>query len=363
MSKYPIADKKIKPYSDTGVNIDLGDELVNEIKPIISKTNRIGADTSLEGFGGCFDLSKTSFKNPVLIAATDGVGTKLEIAQTMNMHYNIGIDLVAMCVNDVLSQGAEPLFFLDYFASNKLNPKIIKEIIEGIVEGCIQSGAALIGGETAEMPGIYNSNIYDVAGFCVGAIERESLIKKTNVKEGNIVLAYKSSGVHSNGFSLIRKLIKENNINLQGLAPYDDNAILGNSLLIPTKIYANVIKKILKFNGVNGIAHITGGGLITNPPRAFSNNLAIEINLNSWKLPKVFSWLKNLGSIPDNELLKVFNCGIGMLVFVNTYSVNDILKESKKSGEDCFIIGTIIKRNVDSVIFKGDSDSWGKMEL
>ena len=275
-------------YKDAGVDIDKGDALVSAIKPHAARTSRPGSNPDLGGFGGLFDLKAAGFKDPVLVAATDGVGTKLELAKACNIHRGLGIDLVAMCVNDLLAQGAEPLFFLDYFATGKLAPEVATEVIAGIADGCVEAGCALIGGETAEMPGVYPAGGYDLAGFSVGAAERHALLKTGDVSSGDIVLALPSSGIHSNGFSLVRKIIEVTGADIHkpfALAPHIS---LGEALLTPTRIYADAVKAGLNAGGITSISHITGGGLIENPPRVFGDDLAITLDMALRPFPPLF---------------------------------------------------------------------------
>ena len=357
-----IKQNKTKTYIDAGVNIDEGDQFINDIKPMVKKTNTLGADTSLKGFGAVYDLSALKYRKPVLISSTDGVGTTLEIAIKMKMHSTIGIDLVAMCVNDILAQGALPLYFLDYYATGKLNRKIAKNVLEGIVDGCLQANIALIGGETAEMPGIYDDNKYDLAGFSVGIIEKDDLKIKNRVKDGNIALALSSSGFHSNGFSMIRYILKQNKIDLLKEDPFDLSVPLGKTLLTPTKIYTKSLNKLHRLNKLNGLANITGGGLITNPQRILPNNLSLRLHLKNWKLPNIFKWMKQIGGLEIQELLKVFNCGIGMLLYVDKNDVEEVINYAKKQGEECFIVGEIIENSPKKVFFEGNLEKWSRMD-
>ena len=357
-----IKQNKTKTYIDAGVNIDEGDRFIDDIKPMVKKTNTLGADTSLSGFGAVYDLSELKYKKPVLISSTDGVGTKLEIAIKMKMHTTIGIDLVAMCVNDILAQGALPLYFLDYFATGKLNRTIAKDVLEGIVNGCLQAKISLIGGETAEMPGIYDDTKYDLAGFSVGIIEKDDLKIKNRVRKGNIALALSSSGIHSNGFSMVRSILNQNKIDLFKEDPFDLSVPIGKTLLTPTKIYTKSLNKLLKLNKLNGLANITGGGLITNPQRTLPNNLSLRLDLKNWKLPNIFMWMKKIGDLKPQELLKVFNCGIGMLLYVDKNNVEEVISFAKKQGDECFIVGEIIESFPKQVFFEGDLEKWSKMD-
>jgi len=357
-----IKSKKTKTYIDAGVNIDIGDQFVDEIKPLAKKTNTPGANASLGGFGGIFDLSKLSLKEPLLISSTDGVGTKLEIAIKMQKHNTIGIDLVAMCVNDILAEGAQPLFFLDYYATGRLDLKISKEILKGIVNGCIQAEISLIGGETAEMPGIYQQNIYDLAGFCVGAIEKKKYYSREFIKKGDIAIALSSSGIHSNGFSMVRSILKDNDISLYDADPFEKSKTIGETLLEPTKIYTKFLNKLNALNLIKRSVNITGGGLIKNPPRVFDDNLTLKINVNNWHLPKEFKWLKKMGNLSTYEMLKVFNCGIGMILLVEKDYVDEVIQYVNNGNENCFVIGEMVEKCESSVFFEGNLKKWSTME-
>ena len=327
-------------YKDSGVDIDAGNRLVENIKPLAKSTLRTGADTNLGGFGGLFDLAKCNYQDPILVSATDGVGTKLKIAQELGIHDTIGIDLVAMCVNDLIVQGAEPLFFLDYFASSKLSVAEAADVIKGIAMGCKMANCALIGGETAEMPGIYQKGEYDLAGFCVGAVERKELLPKNNIKEGDILLGLESSGVHSNGFSLIRHILKENNLGLNYKLSGQE---IGKLLLEPTKIYVESCLKAIKTSKIKALSHITGGGLIENIPRILPKNLTFKIDYNSWKLPDLFAFFQDQGNIEAVEMHRTFNCGIGMILVLEEADIDQITGILKENGENCHIIGKIIE--------------------
>lgn len=357
-----IKSKKTKTYIDAGVNIDIGDKFIDQIKPLVQKTNTSGTKESLGGFGGVFDLSKLLLKEPLLISSTDGVGTKLEIAIKMQKHNTIGIDLVAMCVNDILAEGAQPLFFLDYYATGKLDLNISKEILKGIVKGCIQAEVSLIGGETAEMPGIYQQNIYDLAGFCVGAIEKKKYYSREFLKKGDIAIALSSSGIHSNGFSMVRSILKDNDISLYDSDPFGRSKTIGETLLEPTRIYTKFLNKLNALNLIKKSVNITGGGLIKNPPRVFDDNLSLKINVNNWHLPIEFKWLKEKGNLNTFEMLKVFNCGIGMIVFSEKDCVDDVIKIANNNNENCFVIGEMIERSESLVFFEGNLKEWSKME-
>jgi phosphoribosylformylglycinamidine cyclo-ligase len=330
--------RKVLNYKDAGVDICAGNELVNKIKPFAKSTIRAGADASLGGFGALFDLAKCGYKDPILVSSTDGVGTKLKIAKDLNKHDTIGIDLVAMCVNDLVVQGAEPLFFLDYFASGKLSLDVASDVIKGIAEGCKQANCALIGGETAEMPGLYGQGDYDLAGFTVGAVERENVLPK-NVQAGDVILGLKSSGVHSNGFSLVRHILKECNIDLSHKLP--SGKILGDALLEPTKIYVKSCLSAIKTGKVKALSHITGGGLVENIPRVLPENLFADINYSAWQLPELFQFLKDAGNVEDAEMHRTFNCGIGMVLIVDKNDIELVKNKLTEFGEEAFEVGVI----------------------
>ena len=336
-------------YRDAGVDIDAGDALVSTIKPFAKKTMRAGASPDLGGFGGLFDLNAAGFEDPIMVAATDGVGTKLELAQQANMHHGLGIDLVAMCANDILAQGAMPLFFLDYFATGHLAPKVAAEVIEGIADGCIEAGCALIGGETAEMPGIYPAGSYDLAGFCVGAAERGSLLHKDKVSEGDKVIALASSGVHANGFSLVRKLIERDGLALMSPAPFAPSISLAEALLAPTRIYTDAVKAALEAGNITSVSHITGGGLIENPPRVYSDKLAMRLDMTTRPAPALFKWLKQEAGMSDFELARTFNCGIGLLITTPAQEAEKILAAIDATGEPCWLIGDVHAREDEAI--------------
>ena len=315
--------------------------MVEAIKPLAAQTARPGASGLLGGFGGLFDLKSAGFKDPILVAATDGVGTKLKIAIAANKHDTIGIDLVAMCVNDLVVQGAEPLFFLDYFATGKLENKIVEKVVAGIANGCQQAGSALIGGETAEMPGHYGENDYDLAGFAVGAMERHDVIDGSDINVGDIVLGLASSGIHSNGYSLVRKIIDESGLSYFEPAPFNPSVSLGYALLEPTNIYVNAIKIAREVGNIKGIAHITGGGLLENLPRILPDGKCAALNLSSWPKSPVFSWLIEKGSIEVPEMLRTFNCGIGMVIIVSADEASAISNAIEASGQPATPIGVI----------------------
>ncbi|MEZ5731035.1 MAG: phosphoribosylformylglycinamidine cyclo-ligase [Paracoccaceae bacterium] len=328
-------------YADAGVDIDAGNALVERIKPAAKRTSRPGTMSGLGGFGALFDLKAAGYSDPVLVAATDGVGTKLRIAIDTGNVDTIGIDLVAMCVNDLVCQGAEPLFFLDYFATGKLDVDQAARIIEGIAEGCAQSGCALIGGETAEMPGMYHSGDFDLAGFAVGAMERGQDLP-AGVEEGDVLLGLASSGVHSNGYSFVRKVVELLGLGWDAAAPFG-GATLGAELLAPTRLYVKPALAAIRAGGVHALAHITGGGLTENLPRVLPEGLGAEIDLSAWLLPPVFRWLAETAGMAEAELLKTFNAGIGMIVVVAADRADSLTKVLGAGGETVTRIGTVTK--------------------
>ena len=331
-------------YADAGVDISAGNALVEAIKPLAKSTRRKGADSALGGFGGLFDLKACGFKDPVLVAANDGVGTKLRIAIETGRHHGVGIDLVAMSVNDLVVQGAEPLFFLDYYATGKLDVKAAAEVIAGIADGCRQAGCALIGGETAEMPGMYTGDDYDLAGFAVGAAERKKLLPR-DVKPGDVILGLASSGPHSNGYSLVRKLVAMSGLGYGSPAPFDRKLKLGDALLAPTRIYVKPILKAMKqTDAVKALAHITGGGFIENIPRVLPKATVAEIDLDAVPYTPVFDWLQSVGGVSEREMLRTFNCGIGMIVVAAAKDAKKVAASLKRSGETVVALGTIRKR-------------------
>jgi phosphoribosylformylglycinamidine cyclo-ligase len=304
-------------YKEAGVDIDAGDELVEHIKPLARSTNRKGVIGGLGGFGGLFDLKAAGFKDPILVSGTDGVGTKLRVAIEAGIHDTVGIDLVAMCVNDVVVQGAEPLFFLDYYATGRLDVAAGRAVVAGIAEGCRRAGCALIGGETAEMPGMYEGKDYDLAGFTVGAAERDQLLPRADIAAGDVVLGIASSGAHSNGFSLVRRIVERSGLNYDAPAPFERNQALGRVLLEPTRIYVKVVLKAIRETGViKGLAHITGGGLPGNVPRCLPDGLRASLDARTWTAPPMFGWLRSVGQVPTDDMLRTFNCGIGMIAVV-----------------------------------------------
>ncbi len=341
-------------YKQAGVDIDAGNALVEAIKPAVRSTRRAGADGEIGGFGGAFDLKAAGFIDPVLIAANDGVGTKLKIAIDTGNHATIGIDLVAMCVNDIIVQGAEPLFFLDYFATGKLDVATGTAIIEGIAEGCRIAGCALIGGETAEMPGMYHGNDYDLAGFAVGAAERGTLLPRPDVNPGDTIVAIGSSGVHSNGYSLVRKIVEISGVDWYLPAPFDESRTLSGALLTPTRIYVKPLLSALKAGiGIKALAHITGGGFIDNIPRVLPDTVSAHIDLSAVQVPKVFGWLARVGGMGEREMLRTFNCGVGMICVVDPGEADRLVAHLYDQGEKPFVIGKITEPDAEPVTFEG----------
>ncbi len=326
-------------YKNAGVDIEAGNALVDRIKPIAAATRTQGVLAGLGGFGSMFELPLERFQNPVLVSGTDGVGTKLKLASEMNVHNTIGIDLVAMCVNDIIVQGAEPLFFLDYFACGKLDVEVAASVVAGIGQGCQLSGAALVGGETAEMPGMYADGDYDLAGFCVGIVDKHKAIDGSKVKVGDKLLGIASSGPHSNGYSLIRKIIEQSGVALSDTV---DSKILGEILLEPTRIYVKSLLALIESVSVHAVAHITGGGITENLPRVLPKGLSASIDLNSWSQPLVFQWLQEQGNLSESEMLKTFNCGIGMIVCVPQEQELQTKEILINQGEVVYNIGEII---------------------
>jgi len=348
-------------YKDAGVDIDAGNALVDAIKPAAASTKRPGCDAGLGGFGALFDLKAAGFKDPILVSGTDGVGTKLKVAIESGKHDTVGIDLVAMCVNDLIVQGAEPLFFLDYYATGHLSVDVGKAIIEGIAEGCRQGGAALIGGETAEMPGMYSDGDYDLAGFCVGAVERDRVIDGTSVGEGDVVLGLASSGVHSNGFSLVRKLVEVSGVSYHDPCTFEAGKTYGEALLCPTKIYVKSCLEALKADCIKALSHITGGGFVENIPRILPKGVTVDVDASLWTLPPVFDWLRTTGNISPQEMAKTFNCGIGMAVIVPADKAELASKIFEANGEKVYNIGTVRakKEGEPSTTVTGKPGSWG----
>ena len=332
-------------YAQAGVDIDAGNEMVNRIKPLVRSTRRPGADGEIGGFGGLFDLKAAGFSDPVLVAANDGVGTKLKVAIEAGLHDTVGIDLVAMCVNDLVVQGAEPLFFLDYFATGKLDPDQGAAIVSGIAQGCLLAGCALIGGETAEMPGMYRDGDYDLAGFAVGAAERGQLLPSGTVSEGDVLLGLASSGVHSNGYSLVRRVVELSGLGYDAPAPFDPSRSLGAVLLEPTRIYVKSLLAAIRETGaIQALAHITGGGFPENLPRVLPDGLAAELDLGAIALPKVFSWIARTGGVAPEEMLRTFNCGIGMIAVVKAADAEQVISALEAGGESVVRLGKLAAR-------------------
>ncbi|HEY8594333.1 MAG TPA: phosphoribosylformylglycinamidine cyclo-ligase [Devosiaceae bacterium] len=341
-------------YKQAGVDIDAGNALVDAIKPAVRSTRRPGADGEIGGFGGLFDLKAAGFVDPVLVAANDGVGTKLRIAIETGRHDTIGIDLVAMCVNDIVVQGAEPLFFLDYFATGKLDVAAGAQIVAGIAQGCRIAGCALIGGETAEMPGMYQGGDYDLAGFAVGAAERGTLLPRVDLAAGDVLVAIASSGVHSNGFSLVRRIVGVSGLEWNAPAPFDQTRSLGEALLEPTRIYVRPLLAAIRAGlAVKALAHITGGGFVDNIPRVLPEGLAAHIDLSKVNVPPVFGWLARTGGLPAAEMLRTFNCGVGMLAAVAPSDAEAFVANLSENGETAAIVGSLVKREGDAVTFEG----------
>lgn len=327
-------------YRDAGVDIDAGAELVERIKPLAAATRRSGADVDLGGFGGLFDLKAAGYDDPILVSGTDGVGTKLKIAIDAGIFDTVGVDLVAMCVNDIIVQGAEPLFFLDYFATGHLNVDMASAVVKGIADGCGQAGCALIGGETAEMPGLYAAGDFDLAGFAVGAVERKALLTGGAISAGDVVLGLASSGVHSNGFSLVRRVVEASGLGYSDPAPFDSATTLGAALLAPTRIYVRACLAALNAGLVNGLAHITGGGITENIPRVLPKGLCAEIK-TGWDAVPVFGWLRSVGGIDEHEMLRTFNCGIGMVAVVPADKADEAVGTFESQGESVVRLGQI----------------------
>jgi phosphoribosylformylglycinamidine cyclo-ligase len=334
-----MTTKKTKlTYSDSGVDIDEANQLIDNIKPIVRQTLNKNVLSNIGGFGALYELDINHYKKPVLVSGTDGVGTKIMLAKELSCFDQIGIDLVAMCVNDVITLGAKPLFFLDYFATSKLKVSEATNIIKGIAEGCLQSDIALIGGETAEMPGVYQSGDFDLAGFCVGVVDYEKIIDGQHIKPTDSIIGIESSGPHSNGYSLIRKIIEVNSINLQDKL---DDRTLGEAIIQPTTIYAKAINHLQETYEIHGMAHITGGGFKENIVRILPENINAEIDLNAWQQPKVFNWIQTVGNVDHEEMLRTFNCGIGYVLVVSNSDSKRVINKLAETGHNAFLIGEI----------------------
>jgi phosphoribosylformylglycinamidine cyclo-ligase len=345
-------------YAQAGVDIDAGNRMVDLIKPLVRATARAGADAEIGGFGGLFDLKRAGFTDPVLVAATDGVGTKVKIAIETGRHETIGIDLVAMSVNDLVVQGAEPLFFLDYYACGKLEPEIGAAVVAGIALGCREAGCALIGGETAEMPGLYSGEDYDLAGFAVGAAERGALLPRNDIAEGDVIIGLASSGVHSNGYSLVRKVVEKSGLPWSAPAPFSQDQPLGEAIITPTRIYVkSCLAAMRDTKAVKGLAHITGGGFPDNIPRVLPKGLGARIDLAKVPVLPVFKWLASEGGIAQNEMLRTFNCGIGMIVIAAPKDAAAVAQAFTKAGDKVVTIGEVIRApNEPRVVYDGKLD-------
>jgi len=331
-------------YAQAGVDIDAGTALVEAIKPLAKATRRLGADAALGGFGALFDLKAAGFVDPLLVSTTDGVGTKLKIAIETGRHDTVGIDLVGMCVNDLLAQGAEPLMFLDYFATGKLDVVAATAVVKGIAEGCKQAGAALVGGETAEMPGMYAGGDYDLAGFSIGAVERGAVLPRLeDQKAGDLLIGISSDGPHSNGYSLVRRVVERSGLGWNDAAPFAPGQTLGEALMTPTRIYVKSVLPLIKAGLIKGGAHITGGGLIENPPRAIAEGLEPQFDWNAWPLPPVFAWMQDVGGLSDHELRRTFNCGVGFMLIVAAQDAEPVLAALLNAGENAFVCGQLIQ--------------------
>lgn len=344
-------------YAQAGVSIAAGNALVRAIAPLAKATRRPGADADLGGFGGFFDLRAAGFNDPLLVAANDGVGTKLKLAIESGRHAGVGIDLVAMCVNDLIVQGAEPLFFLDYYATGKLDNDVATAVVASIADGCKQAGCALIGGETAEMPGMYSEGDYDLAGFCVGAVERGDVLTADKVAEGDIILGLASSGIHSNGFSLVRRLAADKGWKLERPALFDQETLLIDALMAPTRIYVKSLLPLVRAGKVHGMAHITGGGLLENIPRILPDHLHAHVNADQWPQPRLMAFLQAQGNIEPEEMARTFNCGIGMAVVVAEAEADDVMAALEAAGETVFRIGHIVAADKGCTV-TGSSETW-----
>jgi phosphoribosylaminoimidazole synthetase len=329
-------------YAQAGVDIDAGNALVERIKPLAKSTRRAGAEASLGGFGALFDLKAAGYADPLLVTTTDGVGTKLKVAIETGLHDTVGVDLVGMCVNDLLAQGAEPLMFLDYYATGKLDVEAAAAVVAGIAEGCRQAGCALVGGETAEMPGMYAEGDYDMAGFCVGAVDRDKVLPRLSDQQaGDILVGIASSGPHSNGYSLVRRIVERSGLAWDAPCPFATGKTLAQALLTPTRIYIKTVLPHLKARRVKGLAHITGGGLVENPPRAIADGLVPRFDWNAWETPPVFQWLAQTGGVAEAEMRRTFNCGVGLVLIVGPHDLPQVLEGLVRDGEDAFVMGEL----------------------
>jgi phosphoribosylformylglycinamidine cyclo-ligase len=354
MSQKPLT------YADAGVSIDAGNALVKAIGPLARSTARPGADAELGGFGGFFDLRAAGYSDPLLVAANDGVGTKLKLATDSGRHDGVGIDLVAMCANDLIVQGAEPLFFLDYYATGKLDNEVAATVVASIAEGCRQADCALIGGETAEMPGMYSAGDYDLAGFCVGAVDRTKVLTGAAIAPGDVVLGLASSGVHSNGFSLVRRIIQQEGWNLDERLPGQEGRGLGEVLLEPTRIYVRALLPLVQEQRIKGLAHITGGGLLENIPRVLPDSCHAVIDASRWELPAIFALLQEGGHIAPEEMARTFNCGVGMAVIVAPEAATEVMRSAEGAGETVFEIGRI-EQGPRGCTLDGQSGAWNSL--
>jgi len=355
MSQKPLT------YADAGVSIDAGNALVKAIGPLAKSTARPGANAELGGFGGFFDLKAAGYRDPLLVAANDGVGTKLKLAIELGLHDGVGIDLVAMCANDLIVQGAEPLFFLDYYATGKLDNEVASSVVTSIAEGCRRAGCALIGGETAEMPGMYASGDYDLAGFCVGAVERDNVLTGAEIRPGDLILGLASSGVHSNGFSLVRKIIEQEDWALDVKYPPFDDRPLSQMLLAPTRIYVRSLLPLVQQGRIKGLAHITGGGLLENIPRVLPDNCHAIVEANRWQFPLIFNFIQNGGRIAPEEMARTFNCGVGMAVIVSPEEAESASNLLEGAGETVFEIGRI-EAGERGCTVHGSAGSWNSTQ-
>jgi phosphoribosylformylglycinamidine cyclo-ligase len=349
-----MANQTPLTYAAAGVDVDAGNALVDRIKPMAALTKRIGADANLGGFGGLFDLKACGYKDPVLVAANDGVGTKVKIAIETGLHTTVGIDLVAMCVNDLVVQGAEPLFFLDYFATGALNIDEAAQVISGIAEGCRMAGCALIGGETAEMPGLYASGDYDLAGFSVGAVERDQILPRKDVAVGDALIGLASSGIHSNGYSLVRRIVERAGLDWNDDAPFQAGSTLGEALMEPTRVYVKPVLAALKAGlNIKALAHITGGGITENLPRVLPGAVSAVVNLNAIDVPPVFGWLASTGGVTETEMLRTFNCGVGMIFVVPEADAEAVLTHFSEAGIAAAHIGSLVEKADARVTYTG----------
>ncbi|WP_176597510.1 MULTISPECIES: phosphoribosylformylglycinamidine cyclo-ligase [Sphingobium] len=352
-----MSDTESYSYAKAGVDIAAGNALVRAIAPLAKATRRPGADAELGGFGGFFDLKAAGYDDPLLVAANDGVGTKLKLAIDHNAHDGVGIDLVAMCANDLIVQGAEPLFFLDYYATGKLESGVAERVIAGIAEGCKQAGCALIGGETAEMPGMYAAGDYDLAGFCVGAVERSKALTGNKVKAGDVLLGLTSSGVHSNGFSLVRRLAADKGWKLDRPAIFDNEVLLIDALMAPTRIYVKSLLPLVRGGKINALAHITGGGLLENIPRVLPEGCHAVVDADGWEQPRLMAFLQAQGNIEPEEMARTFNCGVGMVLAVDADAADAVAAELEAAGETVVRVG-VVESGEKGCTVKGSQETW-----